>query len=221
MTVITTRLYDTPQNAKGAVSKLKSSFFSDDQIALVSSEGKAPDAVIAAITAFGVPASNAKAYAETVLRGASFVAVRPAFGKAGQAAEILNSFSPIDGDDLIVEDQESASPFTVSSSGPKAKLLDDPHPVSNYFKWPLLSEERLGLSSKFGWSLLSNDSFPASKLFGWKLLSDEATPASKAFSWKLLSDNPTPLSSKYNWKLLINDPTWLSSKFGWSVLSKS
>jgi hypothetical protein len=220
MTVITTRIYDTPQNAKGAVTKLKSSHFSDNQISLVSGEGKAPDAVVAAITAFGVPATNARAYAEAVARGASFVAVRPAFGKAGDAAQILNSFSPTDGDDLVVADEETASPFSVSG-GPQAKLLDDPFPVSNYFKWPLLSEDRLGLSKKFNWSLLSGDSFPASKLFGWKLLSDEATPASKAFSWKLLSDNPTPLSSKYNWKLLINDPTWLSSKFGWSVLSKS
>nr|WP_294551736.1 hypothetical protein [uncultured Rhodopila sp.] len=219
MTVITTRIYDTPQNAKGAVTKLKSSYFSDDQITLVSSEGKTADAVVAAITAFGVPASNAKAYAETIGRGASLVAVRPSFGKAGEAAQILNSFSPTDGDELVVEDAETASPFT--STGPKAKLLDDPHPVSNYFKWPLLSEDRLGLSKKFGWSLLANDSFPASKLFGWKLLSDVATPASKQFGWKLLSDDPTPLSSKYNWKLLIDDPTWLSSKLGWPVLSKS
>jgi hypothetical protein len=220
MTVITTRIYDTPQNAKGAVTKLKNSYFFDDQIVLVSSEGKPADAVVAAITAFGVPKSNATAYAEAVGRGASFVAVRPAFGKAGEASEILNSFSPTDGDDLVVEDQESASPFAVST-GPKAKLLDDPHPVSTYFKWPLLSEDRLGLSKKFGWSLLSSDSFPASKLFGWKLLSDEAAPASKQFGWKLLSDDPTPLSSKYKWTLLINDPTWLSSKFGWAVLSKS
>lgn len=220
MTVFTTRIYDTPQNAKGAVTKLKNSYFADDQIALVSAEGKAPDAVVAAITAFGVPAVNAKAYAEAVGRGASFVAVRPAFGKASEAAQILNSFSPTDGDDLIVADEDGGSLFD-TTGGPKAKLLDDPHPVSNYFKWPLLSNERLGLSKKFGWSLLSNDSFPASKLFGWKLLSDEATPASKAFSWKLLSDDPTPLSTKYKWKLLIDDPTWLSSKFGWSVLSKS
>jgi hypothetical protein len=220
MTVIITRLYDTPQNAKGAVTKLKNSNFADDQIVHVSSEGKAPDAVVSAITAFGVPASNAKTYAETIGRGASFVAVRPVFGKAGEAAEILNSFSPTDGDELVVVDQETASPFT-ASSGPKAKLLDDPHPVSTYFKWPLLSEDRLSLSKKFGWSLLSSDAFPASKLFGWKLLSDVATPASKQFGWKLLSDEPTPLSSKYNWKLLINDPTWLSSKLGWPVLSKS
>jgi hypothetical protein len=218
MTVVTTRIYDTSQNAKSAVTKLKSSHFSDDQISVVSGEGKSPDAIAAAIKALGLPAPAIKAFGEAIGRGASLVAVRPAFGKAHDAGAILNSFSPTSAEDFVVA--EDLSP-AVASSGPGfAALSSDPTPLSSYFQWDVLSTKKFGLSNWLKWDLLSHDSFPVSKLFGWKLLSDNPTPASKAFSWKLLSDDPTPLSSKYNWKLLINDPTPLSSKFNWSVLSK-
>jgi hypothetical protein len=219
MTVITTRLYDTPQNAKGAVTKLKKSHFSDDQIVVVSGEGKSPDAVAAAIKALGVPASAIKTFGAAIGGGASLVAVRPAFGKAGEAGDILNSFSPTASEEFVVAEDTSAP--VASSGGPDwAALSADPTPLSSYFNWQLLSDKKFSLSNWLKWDLLSSDSFPVSKLFGWKLLSDNPTPASKAFNWKLLSDDPTPLSSKYKWTLLLNDPTPLSSKFNWSVLSK-
>jgi hypothetical protein len=217
MTVITTRIYDTHQNATGAVAKLKQSHFTDEQISVVSGDGKTAEQVVAAIKAAGLPAAYAKVSAEAVGLGGSFVAVRPAFGKAGEAAEILNSFSPTSSEDIVVTEETSAP---LSSGAGWSTLLADPHPLSSYFNWKLLSEDRLGLSKKFNWALLSEDRFPVSKLFGWKLLSDVATPVSKAFSWKLLSDDPTPLSSKYKWTLLIDNPTPLSSKFGLTVLSK-
>ena len=217
MTVITTRLYDTPQNAKGAVTKLKKSHFADDQIVVVSGEGKSPDAVAAAIKALGLPSSAIKSFGAAIGGGASLVAVRPAFGKAHEAGEILNSFSPTAAEEFVVL-EDTSSPI---ASGPGfAALANDPTPLSSYFQWDVLSPKKFGLSNWLKWDLLSGDLFPVSKLFGWKLLSDNPTPASKAFSWPLLSNDPTPLSSKYKWTLLINDPTPLSSKFNWSVLSK-
>jgi hypothetical protein len=205
MTVISTRIYDTPQNAKGAVTKLKKSRVKDDQISVVSSEGKSPDDVVAAIEAAGLPAASAKVYAEAVAKGGTLVAVRPLFGKGAEANEILDSFSPIETSlesDHVVTATDPTAPL--SSAAGWATLSNDPTPLSTFFKWPLLSDNK----------------FPASKLFSWKLLSDNKFPASKQFNWPLLSSNPTPLSSKYNLQLLSDDAIPLSRKLNLAVLSK-
>jgi hypothetical protein len=221
MTVISTRIYDTPQNAKGAVTKLKKSRVKDDQISVVSSEGKSPDDVVAAIEAAGLPAASAKVYAEAVAKGGTLVAVRPLFGKGAEANEILDSFSPIETSlesDHVVTATDPTAPL--SSAAGWATLSNDPTPLSTFFKWPLLSDNKFPASKWFSWSLLSSDKFPASKLFSWALLSDNKFPASKQFNWPLLSSNPTPLSTKYNLQLLSDDATPLSRKLNIAVLSK-
>ncbi len=158
MSVITTRLYDTPQNAKGAVTKLKSSNFSDDQITVVSGEGKSPDAVAAAIKALGLPASAIKTFGAAIGGGASLVAVRPAFGKAGEAGTILNSFSPTASEEFVVVDDTSA-PVLASGAG-FAALANDATPLSSYFQWDVLSAKKFGLSNWLKWDLLSHELVP-------------------------------------------------------------
>jgi hypothetical protein len=203
MTVITTRLYDTPQNAKGAVTKLKKSRVLDTQIDVVAAEGKSPDAIVAAIEATGLPPAAAKLLAEAVAKGGTLVAVRPLFGKGQEANEILDSFSPIDSGVDAEHIELPADPSTpLSSAAGWATLLNDPTPLSNFFKWPLLSDKKFSVSKLFGWELLSKNEFPASSQFGWALLSDNKFPASKQFSWALLSKNEFPASTKFGWKLL-------------------
>jgi hypothetical protein len=209
MTVIAIRIYDTPQNAKGAVTKLKKSHVNDSQIAVVSADGKAPADIAAAIAAAGIPAANTKALAESVAKGGTMVAVCPLFGRAYEAAEILDSFSPTEACELATGMQPEAG----GDAGPGQSL-------SAAAGWDLLLSNPTPLSTAMGWKLLSNDKFPAAKWFGWAMLSKSKFPASSAFSWKLLSDSKTPLSTKYGWSLLSKDATPLSDKLGLPVLSK-
>jgi hypothetical protein len=224
MTVIAIRIYDTPQNAKGAVTKLKKSHVNDSQIAVVSGEGKTAASVAAAITEAGIPAANAKALAESVAKGGTMVAVCPLFGKAYEAAEILDSFSPTEACELATGMQPEAggdagAGQVLSAAAGWALLSNDPTPLSTAMNWKLLSDNKFPASKWFGWAMLSKAKFPASTAFSWKMLSDQKFPASSAFSWKLLSDKATPLSSKYGWSLLSSNATPLSDKLGLPVLS--
>src|SRR2546423_9339246 len=108
MTVIAIRIYDTPQNAKGAVTKLKKSHVNDSQIAVVSADGKAPADIATAITAAGIPAAAATGLAESVAKGGTMVAFCPLFGRAYEAAEILDSFSPTEACELATGMQPEA-----------------------------------------------------------------------------------------------------------------
>jgi hypothetical protein len=220
MTVITTRIYDTPQNAKGAVTKLKKSRVADDQIAVVAAEGKSPADVAAAIAAIGIPAANAKTLAESVSRGNTLVAVCPLFGKAFEAAEIMDSFSPVEGCELSTGNLPTDGSPALSGAAGWATLSSESTPLSKAMNWKLLSDNAFPASKLFGWAMLSKSKFPASSSFSWNLLSDSKFPASSTFSWKLLLDNPTPLSSKYGWALLSKVATPLSDKLGMPLLSK-
>ncbi|PPQ27568.1 hypothetical protein [Rhodopila globiformis] len=225
MTVIAIRIYDAPQNAKSAVTKLKKSNVNDSQIAVVSGEGKTAADVAAAITAAGIPAANASALAASVAKGGTMVAVCPLFGRAAEAAEILDSCSPTEACELATGAQPDAkndagAGQALSAAAGWDLLSSDPTPLSSKMNWKLLSDNKFPASKLFGWGMLSNNKFPASSAFSWKLLSDKKFPASSAFNWKLLSDTKFPLSSKYGWSLLSNNATPLSDKLGWPVLSK-
>jgi thiamine monophosphate kinase len=144
MTVIAIRIYDTPQNAKGAVTKLKKSHVNDSQIAVVSGEGKAAADVATAIAAVGIPAANAKALAESVAKGGTLVAVCPLFGKAYEAAEILDSFSPTEACELATGMQPEAGSDATSGQA-----------LSAAAGWSLLSSNATPLSDKLGLPVLS------------------------------------------------------------------
>jgi hypothetical protein len=227
MPVITTRLYDTPQNAKGAVTKLKKSHVNDDQIDVVSGDGKSAADVVAAIALIGISDAHAKVYAEAVGRGATFVAVRPLFGRAAEAGDILDSFSPIpsgitEGDDHLEAKTDSKDPSApLSAAAGWALLSSNPTPLSSYFGWSLLTKNKYAVPSLVTLDLLTKSTAFISDKFGWRLLSSEPAPLSKKFGWNLLSSDPTPLSNKYKWPLLSKDPTPLSNKLGLDVLSKA
>jgi hypothetical protein len=205
-----TRTYDASKPATAAVNALKKQGFAGASLIAglkPAADGAEPalDGVIAAIVATGVPAAAAKTLAEAVGKGASLVAVRPAFGTAGQAAEILDSFGPTSAATYVVTD-EKASAKTSST------------PLSTAFGWALLSKRQTPLSTDAKWALLTDRKTPLSTDANWKLLSDNPTPLSNKFNWPLLSNNKTPCSSWLNQPLLSNDATPLSTKFNWPLL---
>jgi hypothetical protein len=225
MPVTVSRIYDTPEKAETAANELKKYSFSPEHINVVTPNDNDPEAALAK---GGISNARAKVYAEAVGRGESVVTVLPTFGKAAKAAEILDSFGPVETHISDVPDsvERGGKARPASASGPAGAT-----PLSSAAGWKVLSHDPTPLSSKFGWRVLLNDPTPLSSRFGWRLLSDSQTgrsslsndpaPLSNLLGWKLLSSNPAPLSSQAGWRILSDDPAPLSRKFGWRVLSEN
>jgi hypothetical protein len=223
MPVTVSRIYDTSEKAETAANELKKYSFSAENINVVTPNDNNPEA---ALTRGGISHERAKVYAEAVSRGESVVTVLPTFGKAAKAAEILDSFGP-------VETHISDVPDSVErgrTAGPRATGSSDPAtPLSSATGWKVLSHDPTPLSSKFGWKVLLKNPAPLSSWLGWRVLSDnqvgraslssDPAPLSSMFGWKLLSGNSAPLSAAAGWRILSDDPAPLSRKFGWRLLS--
>jgi hypothetical protein len=120
------------------------------------------------------------------------------FGSHLHARSILEAHEPVDSD--------------VDDSRWDFGVMDDPAPLSHFFKLPVLTNGK----PWFG-SLLSSD-WSFSGRIGWPMLSEEAAPLSdklkmpvlskSAPSWPffLLSRNPAPLSSAIGMPTLAGDP---------------
>jgi hypothetical protein len=205
-----TRIYDASKPATAAANALKKQGFTSVTLIAGQKPGAdgaepSPDGIADAILAAGVPAAAAKTYAESVAKGASLVSVRPAFGSAGQATEVLDSFGPTGGDvHVLAEDVATAS---TSST-----------PLSTAFGWKLLSDNATPLSTSWKWPTLLNKATPFSDWMNYPLLSKNATPCSSWLNKPLLSNEPTPCSKWLNQPLLSSDPTPLSTKFNWPLL---
>jgi hypothetical protein len=223
MPVTVSRIYDAPEKADSAASELKNYSFSADHIHVV----KPGEDAESALTSAGVSSARAKAYAETVGQGKSVVTVVPTFGKAAKAAEILDSFGPVETHITDVPDAVERGPRPKSANSSIGS--DSAAPLSSAFGWKTLDHNPTPLSSKFGWRVLLNDPTPLSSRLGWKTLTSSQTssttlsadpaPLSNMFGLKLLSGNPAPLSSWAGWRIISDDPAPLSRKFGWRVLS--
>jgi hypothetical protein len=223
MPVTVSRIYDSPEKADSVAAELKNYSFSPEHVHVIKPGGDAE----AALTSAGVSSARAKAYAESLGRGNSVVTVVPTFGKAGKAAEILDSFGPVDTHISDVPDTPERGSRSKSTNGSAAS--DNAAPLSSTLGWKTLEHNPTPLSSKFGWRVLLHNPTPLSSLLGWRVLSDNQTsrsslssdpaPLSNALGWKLLSDDPAPLSSRAGWRIISDDPAPLSRKFGWRVLS--
>jgi hypothetical protein len=251
MTQPIARLYGTQTNAKSTIAALSEAGFRTEDVHLIvrpkardAGEEAAGELAVETITALGFVPAHAAVYAEAVNKGKTLVAVKPPFGGARLAMEIMDGFSPIAASLPEVEAPEPAVGFSFNTASPTPLsdafgwkvLLDDPTPLSTYMGWSVLKRETgpsrtlaairkqsdnpTPLSSQLGLKVLIDNPAPLSTKFGWKLLWDKATPLSDRFGWKLLWDKPTPLSDKFGWKLLLNNPTPLSSWLGLPVLRK-
>jgi hypothetical protein len=226
MPVTVSRIYDSPEKAQTAASELKKYSFAPEHINVVTPNGHDAGATESALTKGGISAARAKVYAEAVSDGKSVVTVLPTFGKAGKAAEILDTFGPVETHITDVPDTVERGPKAPRGS---ASPTDSAAPLSSAAGWKVLADDPTPLSSKFGWRVLLDNPTPLSSWLGWRLLSDTQTsrttlshdpaPLSNLLGWKLLSDNPAPLSSRAGWRIIADEPAPLSKKFGWRVLS--
>jgi len=171
------RLYATAQQAADALAKLKKEGYTDDLITLVAPAAQqSKEGIAAAIAAGYVLQSEAKAYAEDVLKGHSLVIVRAPFGSGGKTEKILDSAHPVSSG--------------ISVPADRAALWDEAAPLSSALKIPVLSK---GLFSTF-WTL------PLLTRSNFRLPFPELTRSSR--STTALSNNATPLSSLLHIPLL-------------------
>jgi hypothetical protein len=227
MPVTVSRIYDSPEKAETAASELKKYSFAPEHINVVTPNGHDTEATVSALTKGGISPSRAKVYAEAVSGGKSVVTVLPTFGTAGKAAEILDTYGPVETHITDVPDHADGGSRAARGS---SSSTDSAAPLSSAAGWKVLSDDPTPVSSKFGWRVLLDNPTPLSSWLGWRVLSDTQTsrttlssdpaPLSNLLGWKLLSDNPAPLSSRAGWRILSDEPAPLSKKFGWRVLSE-
>jgi hypothetical protein len=226
MPVTVSRIYDSPEKAETAASELKKYSFAPEHINVVTPNGHDSGAAESALTKGGISPARAKVYAEAVSGGKSVVTVLPSFGNAAKAAEILDTFGPVETHITDVPDTVERGPKAPRGS---SSSTDPAAPLSSATGWKVLSDDPTPLSTKFGWRVLLDNPTPLSSWLGWRTLSDNQTsrtslssdpaPLSNMLGWKLLTDNPAPLSSRAGWRIISDDPAPLSRKFGWRVLS--
>ena len=221
MTQAITRVYGTETHASDAVKALKTNGFLGDQINLVTAG--AEDAV-AAVEKGGVPKAHAEIYAERARGGGAIVSVRPPFGTAQRATEILDSFQPIEADvsHVAVVPVKTAGKTRARTTDilELPAMKDDATPLSSRFNLPVLLDDPTPFSSYWKWPLLSDKSAPLSEKFGIPVVSSNATPLSSWLNLPMFSASATPLSSWLNLPMFTSGATPLSSWLGLQVISK-
>ena len=223
------RMYDSEEHARDALAMLSKEGFGDTEVFHFQPDaGDATEVVSRAVDSELIPRRYGKACRNALAEGHHVVAVAAAFGTALMAEEILDSYSPVNTDQL-----------------PEYEFSSSPTILSDLLGWAPLSRRKFVMTSRLsrpGWmlsnvvgmKLLSKNGAPLSSMFGMKLLT---TPKSKtsSFGLPLLSKNGTPLSSmlrlrtlkktdpdkfdSFGIPLISHDPTPLSSMFGFKVLS--
>jgi hypothetical protein len=176
------RIYDTEQQARAAAQKLQDEGIAPERVALfVSAPDANADAVEQAVP--NLPPGHAIVYGRALQNGQSVVVVQTYFGRGESWSSILNSFNPVDTQDLPLVRTRSASPF------------------SDLFGMPTLARSRDTLMTRI-FPALSSPDFAFSSKFGMKLLSSNPAPLSSMLKLGLLSSNPAPLSNMFKLKLL-------------------
>jgi hypothetical protein len=234
-------IFESEEQARDALGKLRESGFAEDDTLLVAPAGGrkagALSALSTALVAGQVLGERAGFYAERVQSGRTLVVVRAPFGRANLASTILKGAGPVD-----TELQLSADEPVSSRAAPLSTQLgwtvlqrDRPTPLSTFFGIPTLSRRRRfmawlfgelasphwTLSSRFDWRMVIDAPAPLSARFNWPVLLANPAPLSSRLGWPLLTSNPAPLSSRLGWGLLSHNPAPLSSRLGWPLLTRS
>jgi hypothetical protein len=228
------RLYETEQQARDAVSRLREEGFSADSIFLVApgsgGEGGVFADLSAAIATGRVLGRSANLFAERVQRGRSLVVIEAPFGHGQRATEIMDSQGPVDTDVRLVSEPvpSRAAPLSTAWGWPVLSY-NKPAPFSDFLGFQTLSRGRSILSRIFGelasphfafFSMFPMLTRSGAPMFAKGALSHRPAPLSSMFGLPLLSTGPAPLSSAAGLPLLSSRPAPLSSMFGLPVLSR-
>ena len=196
MAQVITRIYAGADKAASAVKEVKALGYGDSEVFVTNpSAGAAKADVAASLAQAGLGKAEADGVADEVLKGRSVVIVHAAFGGGAKATAALDKFAPIAAPATTIS--APAVKAKTTFSGPKAQIdWNDATPLSTWMNWPTLLNSPTPLSDYFKFSVLSDWTFTKVEL------SDDPAPLSKKFGWELLKDDPTPLSKKMNWAVL-------------------
>jgi hypothetical protein len=234
-------MYETEQQARDAVGKLRGEGFPKDIILFVSPAARSPEETVEplsiAIQAGFLRQSEAKAYSGLLEQGRYMVAVRAPFGEARSATQVLDSFGPVDTG--LPKPQARSIAWEVGAPLSSALLLPAlsrhrPDAFSMSFGFPTLTSSptpRYGsLASSdyalFGQPSLSRNPAPLSSIFNIPTVSGKSGPSWKSsLGFPMLSQNPAPLSTLLGMHLLRgaprpSEPAPFSASMGMPPLSQ-
>jgi hypothetical protein len=171
------RLFETEDQARNAMAKLKAEGFGESIVTLVPA-GTSADAMPG-----DVPRDQAISYARSLAKGHTLVLVRAGFGWGGTATQILDECGPI-------------SRTSLPSVPPR-----NPSPFSDWIGFPVLSERGRGYFSRV-FPELTRPNFSLSAKLGIKLLSERKGPWEKSFGFPLLRQKRGEWEKSFGFPLL-------------------
>jgi hypothetical protein len=222
MTTAIVRVYETEQQARDAVGKLRAEGFPKDAVLLVTPASKGDAETVEplsmAVKAGFVPQPHAKAYTGLLDQGRSLVATRAPFGQALPAERALDSCGPIDAG----LEKPEGRPVAWEVGAPLSSALLLPvlsrrraEAFSMSFGFPTLAADqtaRFGNLARsdyalFGQPSLSRNPAPLSSIFRIKTVSGKTGPSwNSSFGMPLLSQDPAPLSARIGLETLRGKP---------------
>ena len=227
---VTVRMYESEQQAHDAAQRLVEVGFPEDKILLVtptSAAGGEAEVVRSAVATGLLPGGYGGLCTQALQRGRSVVAVEAVFGRGQLARDALESFAPVDTEQLPAPSTRNPAPLsdalgipTLTRGLPFAALTDSRFALSSLYGLRLLSWNPAPLSSLLGMKTLSKPKRPWVSSLGLKLLSRNPAPLSSAVGMRTLSKPKKPWTRSFGLPLLSKNPTPLSSFLGLSVLKK-
>jgi hypothetical protein len=203
------RIYKTEAQANKAAAHLIGEGYSGvfQFNAPTSASAAARSNLVTEMMAAHILKSHAESYVDDLTKGKSLVMVRPIFGQAVNAINVLDSYAP------------------VASGHPETKESvhfhwDEAAPLSSAFRLPILAKTEHPIETLTGISSLTKGKAFISHLLGMPLLKAGAARRETSMGFKMLSNSATPLSSAIGMRTLSQNATPLSSMFGLPVLTK-
>jgi hypothetical protein len=237
MPVTVIRVYASQDAATSVWQELKRQHFSPSEVSVIYPAADGADAA-PSIQAAGIGPYRAQRYAEYLRNGGALVLVRPPFGSAEAAEQILDRFDPLPTGvpeidyDLDRDYEDDATPFS-RFFGWKVLLRNSPAPFSESLGWHTLSKPNSPTyPASIPIPLLGGSAAPLSKTLGLPVLTKHGAPVAPTSGVARLSAKPALFSSLLGLKTLLtkhtilggellNSPTPLSSALGLPVLIKN
>ncbi len=230
------RLYETEDNARDAVARLREVGVAEGAIIMLTPGGEGGSdstaALARAVNAGRVIGDRAGLYADRVAHGRSLVVVEPPFGLGLRATEALDACHPVDTElrsGAAPDPWGPGAPFSATISLP-VLVRDNPAPFSRFAGFPTLSSteplvflasSNFAVSSLFGIPLLSRIAAPLSSLINLPTLTGGKGGYRAIVPLPMLTNVAAPFSAMLGLPRLWNSPTPLSSLLSLPLLARS
>ena len=183
------RMYADPAHAEKALDELRSYGYDDVHIfGPATGDQVSSDDLADRIAKAFILKSEARVYADRVLKGGTLVAVHAPFGSARLAREILDDYSPVDSG--------------VSEPDHTGYVWDEMVPFSSAMSLPVLSKSKLPFEGMWGVPSVTRKPGLLSDLLGFSLLAKSSTPFSSMFGLSVLTSKDALASHRLGLPLL-------------------